>query len=442
MEKDQGKRTQSLRKIEEVPDSLIESALAEMTRKHSIMTPLARRYLGAFSCAALLFCSAPLHADELSDIDSMVNKGNFAQALERVNTFLTSRPKDPQGRFLKGIILTELSKPTEAIQVFTGLTEDYPQLPEPYNNLAVLYASQGQYDKARVALELAIHTHPSYATAHENLGDIYAKLASRAYDKALQLDKSNAGAQNKLALIKDLFGGKGQRTVIAQAAPTPAPPPAAPKPQPAAAPPTPTVVAQAKPEPPKPAEQPKPVEAAKPVEPPKPVAEAPKPPPEPAKPVETAKPPEPPKPAEAAKPPEPAPPVAAPKPEPTPTATVAAPSRGDDVNAIVSTVESWAKAWSTKDVTAYLSFYGAQFQPGEGMSRRAWESNRRQRINKPGAISVQISDTEVVFEGNDAATVRFVQAYRSSNLSSTNRKSLRLVRNGQQWQIQQERVGG
>ena len=93
----------------------------------------------------------------------------------------------------------------EAIQVFTGLTEDFPELPEPYNNLAVLYASLGNYDKAKSALELAIHTHPSYATAHENLGDIYAQLASRAYDRALQLDKNNTTAQVKLAMVKDIF---------------------------------------------------------------------------------------------------------------------------------------------------------------------------------------------------------------------------------------------
>ena len=69
----------------------------------------------------------------------------------------------------------------------------------------MLYASLGNYDKAKSALELAIHTHPSYATAHENLGDIYAQLASRAYDRALQLDKNNTTAQVKLAMVKDLF---------------------------------------------------------------------------------------------------------------------------------------------------------------------------------------------------------------------------------------------
>jgi tetratricopeptide (TPR) repeat protein len=87
-------------------------------------------------------------------------------------------------------------------------------LPEPYNNLAVLYADAGQYDKAKKALETAIKTHPSYATAHENLGDIYARMASEAYDKALQLDNGNTRAQSKLAMIKDLFG-TGNKTTLA-----------------------------------------------------------------------------------------------------------------------------------------------------------------------------------------------------------------------------------
>src|SRR4029450_2511152 len=126
-----------------------------------------------------------------------------------VNKVLAQKPKDPQARFLKGLILTEQGNSKEAVEIFTKLTQDYPELPEPYNNLAVIYASQGQYDKARAALEQSIRTHPSYATAYENLGDVYAKLASQAYGKALQLDASNTGAQNKLSLVRELAGGPG-----------------------------------------------------------------------------------------------------------------------------------------------------------------------------------------------------------------------------------------
>ncbi len=146
-------------------------------------------------------------ADELQDANELFKQGNNAQALDKVNSYLANHPKDAKARFLLGLIYTEQNKTAEAIKVFTALTEDYPELPEPYNNLAVLYAAQGQYDKAKIALETAIRTHPSYAIAHENLGDIYAKLATQAYDKALQFDKTNITAQTKLELIKELFSG-------------------------------------------------------------------------------------------------------------------------------------------------------------------------------------------------------------------------------------------
>lgn len=167
---------------------------------------------------ALLLCfSLTAGADEIQDINKLFKQGQNAQALERVNTYLTAKPKDAQGRFLKGLILTEQGKANDAIRIFSDLTEEFPELPEPYNNLAVLYASQGQYDKARIALEMAIRTHPSYSTAHENLGDIYAKMASQAYDRALQLDRSNTTTQTKLALIKDLFTGGAKAGKAAKA---------------------------------------------------------------------------------------------------------------------------------------------------------------------------------------------------------------------------------
>ncbi|MCF8197162.1 MAG: tetratricopeptide repeat protein [Sulfuritalea sp.] len=170
----------------------------------------ATHLLASFVSIVALVLAPTAHAEGLQDISKLVKQGQHARALEQVDKFLATKPKDAQGRFLKGIVLTEMNKPSEAIAVFTKLTEDYPELPEPYNNLAVIYAQQKQYDKAQQALEMAIRTHPSYATAHENLGDIYARLASQAYDKALQLDSSNSSAQNKLALIRDLMSTSGR----------------------------------------------------------------------------------------------------------------------------------------------------------------------------------------------------------------------------------------
>jgi tetratricopeptide (TPR) repeat protein len=153
----------------------------------------------------LAFAAGSVRADELQDISSLLKQGQHAQALERIDRYLAQRPRDAQGRFLKGLILVEEDKVAEAIDVFTRLSRDYPELPEPYNNLAVLYATQGQYEKARQQLELSIRTHPSYATAYENLGDVYTKLASQAYDRALQLDSSNSDAKSKLSLIHELI---------------------------------------------------------------------------------------------------------------------------------------------------------------------------------------------------------------------------------------------
>lgn len=153
--------------------------------------------------------SSNIQADELKDISQLLAQGQSAQALDKINAYLDAKPKDVSGQFLKGVILAEQNKSADAIKIFSSITERHPELPEPYNNLAVLYAEQGQYDKARQALEKAIRTHPSYATAHENLGDIYAKMASDAYDKALQLDRSNARAQTKLSMVKELFTSSG-----------------------------------------------------------------------------------------------------------------------------------------------------------------------------------------------------------------------------------------
>src|SRR3954469_10834954 len=180
-------------------------------------TRLAALLRGITALCACFFLAFGARADDLQDASRMLKAGQHQQALERANKLLAAKPRDPQARFLKGLIFTDQGNTKEAIELFTKLTQDYPELPEPYNNLAVIYAAQGQYDKARVALEQSIRTHPSYATAYENLGDVYAKLASQAYDKALQIDSSNKGAQNKLSLVRDLVGGAAAPAAVVTA---------------------------------------------------------------------------------------------------------------------------------------------------------------------------------------------------------------------------------
>lgn len=142
--------------------------------------------------------------DAFDDAQQLYKQGRHEQSLARLDDHLAQNPRDARARFLKGVVLTGQNRSQEAIAVFTELTQDFPELPEPYNNLAVLYAAQGDYRNAREALEMAVRTHPRYAKAYENLGDIYAALASEAYGKASQLDQGSKSAGSKLEIIREI----------------------------------------------------------------------------------------------------------------------------------------------------------------------------------------------------------------------------------------------
>ena len=351
----------------------------------------------AFSMGAATQSAA--QNSDLTEINRMLKSGQSQQALDRVNVYLTSKPKDAVGRFIRGLAQAELGKTNDAITTFQSLTEDYPELPEPYNNLAVLYSSKGQFEKARVALELAIQTHPSYSTAHENLGDIYAKLASQAYDKALQLDKGNGAVATKLNLVRDLFSTNPKAntaprpvasaatlttasTVLPATRPTTTivPPPAAP-------------VATVAP--------PVAVAAAK-MEPPKLLPAAPAP--------------------------------AAPAPAP-----VAAPAEGSAD--VLRAVNKWAQEWSGKHADGYLAAYSKSFKPEDGSSRSAWSAARRERVGAPRHIKVEVLGAIVEMKSATEAKVTFRQAYDSDSLQTRSRKTLTLVKEGATWLITRERVG-
>jgi len=327
---------------------------------------------------ALAISALPVRADELQDIDRLMKQGQPAQALERVNQYLAQNPSDAQGRFKKGLILAEQNKVAEAIEVFIKLSQDYPKLPEPHNNLAVLYASQGQYEKARQQLEMSIRTDPRFATAYENLGDVYTKLASQAYDKALQLDSSNSAAKNKLSLIRDLITSETRPPAVAIAS------------------------------------------AGKTAEPARPpaVATAPK------------------KPATDVKPTAARAKSAAAKPAERPA------REDGNTEVVLQTVLAWANAWSKQNVETYLAFYAQDFKTPKGEARSEWEAARRQRISGPKKIEVVVESPKVTLKDQNNAVVSFRQTYRSDNFNIKSSKTLIMVRNEGRWAIQQERAGG
>jgi tetratricopeptide (TPR) repeat protein len=383
------------------------TSLHQLTRAVAALT-LASGLAGLSAVALAQPASAPAQAaspsPEALEIQRLIKSGQSTQALKLIDDALAKNPKDPAMRFRRGVTLSMLDRKAEALQVFQKLVEDHPEMPSPYNNLAVLYGSQGDYDKARAALEKAIRTNPAYATAYQNLGDVYAQLASQAYSKALQLDKSDTTVPPKLVLLRELIATPGQPaaapTAVAAATPAPAPTP------------RPTQVAAATPTPP-----PAPVAAPKPapVPPPAPVA--------------------------APKPPAPAPaPVVVAKPAPAPAPATAVAS-GNGITEVDAAVHAWASAWSRRDIAGYLGAYTPEYATG-GKSHKAWEEDRKARILPRKHIAVEISDLRVSVNG-DKAQAHFKQTYESDTLTTSGHKTLDLVRSPSgKWLIKQESVGG
>ncbi len=343
-----------------------------------------------FLCLGLL--PELVRADEYVDVAQLTRDGKYAEAISKADSFLASKPRDPQMRFLKGVAQKDAGKAAEAITTFSKLTEEFPELPEPYNNLAVLYANQNQFDKAKVVLELALKTNTGYATAYENLGDVYAKLSSQAYNKALQIEGTNPAITPKLAMVRQLYNSSSGRiaTLSAGTVTAPAPVSKPPAPAPAPAPATPA---------------PAPVPAQSPA---------------PAAPAATA-------------------PV-------TPQASPAAPAKADESQnqanskAVEEAVQNWAEAWSNKDLKGYFASYGKDFEPQGGAKRSAWEDERQARIMGKSKISVRLEGLKISVNGAKAI-VKFRQDYKADGLTVSSRKTLEMVKHGDRWHIVRETVG-
>ncbi|MDC6484333.1 tetratricopeptide repeat protein [Methylophilaceae bacterium] len=164
----------------------------------------AAKFLTLIGFLLFVFASTTF-AQNIEEIKLLLKNGKYSNAETLINNLIENDFNNPELLFYKGIIETNVGKNNQAIDTFRSLTERFPELPEPFNNLAVLYAEKGQFRLAKEILEQAIKTNPSYLTAHINLGDIYTKMASEAYNKALEIDKSNNIAITKLSMITQLF---------------------------------------------------------------------------------------------------------------------------------------------------------------------------------------------------------------------------------------------
>ncbi|CAN0621925.1 Tetratricopeptide repeat-containing protein [Burkholderia multivorans] len=178
-------------------------------RAPSAATLVATAVLGAaltlLPAAAALAQKAPPTADGTPEIDTSISGKKWAQALEQLDARILANPHDVQAQFKRGTVLARLNRDDDAIEQFVALTQAYPELPEPYNNLAALYAKHGRYDEARAALVTATQANPSYSLAYENLGDLYLRLAAESYKRAQALGGTTGATAQRLADLQKII---------------------------------------------------------------------------------------------------------------------------------------------------------------------------------------------------------------------------------------------
>lgn len=196
----------------------------------------ARIAVGAL--AVLLSFGAVPDEDTFERALSLATEKRYAEAREVLDAVLEREPEHVEGRLLYGVLHARAGRLGEAIETFETLQREYPEMAEPYNNLAVLYALEGRLEEARETLLAILERHPD-PVAYANLGDVYTKLARRAYERAQELGSgSGRGAAGEVGAT---FGvpaptrGSSRTGVDGDEPETPAVEPGAAVPRPAAA---------------------------------------------------------------------------------------------------------------------------------------------------------------------------------------------------------------
>ncbi|WP_170167515.1 tetratricopeptide repeat protein [Amphritea balenae] len=394
--------------------------------------------------------NSQLLASELKQARKLQSQGNTQAAFDQVDNYLINNPKDPNGWLLYGTSLMNQNKLDAAADIFNKLIQLYPDSPEPYNNLAAVYARQGKNDKAVDTLLQAFDTHPSYAQVQANLKAVYATLATQAYNRALDLDKSSDPARANLAILDQVYQAPGAAPQTLQISET-----ATPKQQPLVKPATeitePVIEERDISEGIVPVIDDKPVNetsvaitqknddksdsstvavvaTTEPATTQTSISE-------PGTPEETTT-------LEgssseltASK--EDSSEAAAPV---TGTAIVQSTSElTDQINADIEVlINGWANAWSSQSVQDYLGFYTSQYSPSSEVTHEEWVWGRNKRLSKPTFIKVDISDISLAKMENDKIRSVFKQTYQSNTYKDSVYKTLIFTKENGSWKIMTE----
>jgi tetratricopeptide (TPR) repeat protein len=143
-----------------------------------------------------------MQSDPHDNVRKLLRQAKYPQALVLVENSLKTNPNDPQMRFWQAFMLDQMGQTAAALTTYQSLTQDYPELAEPHNNLGVLYAAQGDYPRAKVAVEAALRANPNYAAAHENMGDLMVQMARQSYEQALRFDPAQHAPAQKIKALQ------------------------------------------------------------------------------------------------------------------------------------------------------------------------------------------------------------------------------------------------
>ncbi len=135
-------------------------------------------------------------------VQALLQRGDLAAALARTEA---ADVRDAELRFLRGVILMDLGRDADALRSFVRLAEDFPQLPDPWNNIALLHDRAGRTELARLALETALRNDPAHRTARINLGHIHLKLAAQAWELAALAAPLDSAVQQRLDAVRALL---------------------------------------------------------------------------------------------------------------------------------------------------------------------------------------------------------------------------------------------
>lgn len=157
--------------------------------------------LAPWLLASLSLLSAAVRADVYDDVERLIRNGQLERASQASAAHLKKTPQDPQMRLLSSRILEAQGRSADAIALLESLTLEYPELPEPHNNLAAFYARDGRTQEALDSLNKALLARPDYTVALENLGDLHLSLALQAYQRAARAPGASAAARKADVLV-------------------------------------------------------------------------------------------------------------------------------------------------------------------------------------------------------------------------------------------------